>query len=348
MNSFEPRTLYSSTTYPISPPYEFHDIHQDLFDHTLLSQPKTNTITAESDKPNKIAWMLSPESTRSDDEFSETSSDSEKSLIDGPLDNVERLSVPSKMRYKHQDAVSAIMNSNSHIPLKSAVAIANGLGRYGRKSTPHRSPTASQVQERDLIFQVDMMTPNGIEHKSKVISGESLLMALKRRVSAARQQDRTTPYSQASSVSHSKRMHHSQGVSVTRIWLPKTPSPNIQKKYQPRTKRHLENPAAQPQMQSTRSPSHEPIYDEESEESTASMDLDSESDTKPRERQATGQFKPHGSTVKTTKPKGPCQACQEYSEGCMRKAFGWPLSDGKIYYDKGRPFVYLCNKCGLR
>lgn len=339
-NTLEPRTLYPLTTYPISPPYEFHDIHQDLFDHT-----KTNTIRLESDKqPNKIAWMLSPESTRCDDEFSETSSDSEKSLVGSPLDDdVESLSVPSKMRYKHQDAVSAIMNSNSHIPLKSAVAIANGLGRYGRKSTPHRSPTASQIQERDLIFQVDMLTPNGIEHKSKVISGESLLMALKRRVTAARQQDQTVP------MTHSKRMHHSQRVPATRIWLPKTPSLSIQKKYQPRTTRHLEYPSAQPQMPDTRSPSHdEPIYDEEFDESTTSMDLDSESDTKPRERQPTGQFKPHGSTLKTSKPKGPCQACQEHSEGCMRKAFGWPLSDGKIYYDKGRPFVYLCNKCGLR
>ncbi|KAG2174543.1 hypothetical protein INT44_006806 [Umbelopsis vinacea] len=332
MNTFEPRTLYSSTTYPISPPYEFNDIQ--LFDHTLLSQqPKTNT---ESDKPNKIAWMLSPESSRCDDDFSETSSDSEKSLIDGPLDDVESLSVPSKMRYKHQDAVTAIMNSNSHIPLKSAVAIANGLGRYGRKSTPHRSPTASQVQEKDLIFQVDMLTPNGIEHKAKLISGESLLMALKRRVTAARHQDRSP-----SPMPHSKRMHQSRRMSVTRIWLPKTPSPSIQKKNHPRTTRHLEYPSAQPHMQSTRSPSHEPIYDEDS-------SMDSESDTKPRERQPTGQFKPHGSTLKTTRPKGPCQACQEHSEGCMRKAFGWPLTDGKIYYDKGRPFVYLCNKCGLR
>ncbi|KAH8553642.1 hypothetical protein BGW37DRAFT_422546 [Umbelopsis sp. PMI_123] len=174
------------------------------------------------------------------------------------------------------------MNNNDRIPLQSAVAIANGLGRYGRKSTPHRSPTAAQVQERDLVFQVDMITPNGIEHKSKVISGESLLMALKRRVTAARQNDQAL---------------HTQSHSATQ---------------------------------------------------SASMELDSESETKPRERQPTGQFKPHGSTVKSSKPKGPCQACQELSEGCMRKAFGWPLSDAKIYYDKGRPFVYLCNKCGLR
>ncbi|CAO3592523.1 unnamed protein product [Absidia cylindrospora] len=46
--------------------------------------------------------------------------------------------------------------------------------------------------------------------------------------------------------------------------------------------------------------------------------------------------------------KGPCQACHENSEACMRKAFNWPFPSDEVYYDKGRPFVYLCNKCGLR
>ncbi|ORX55097.1 hypothetical protein DM01DRAFT_1383033 [Hesseltinella vesiculosa] len=51
---------------------------------------------------------------------------------------------------------------------------------------------------------------------------------------------------------------------------------------------------------------------------------------------------------RSLRSKGPCQACQESSEACMRKAFHWPFASDDIFYDKGRPFVYLCNKCGLR
>lgn len=32
----------------------------------------------------------------------------------------------------------------------------------------------------------------------------------------------------------------------------------------------------------------------------------------------------------------------------MRKAFNWPFPTSSVYNDKGRKFVYLCNKCGLR
>ncbi|GAA5799620.1 hypothetical protein HPULCUR_005036 [Helicostylum pulchrum] len=49
-----------------------------------------------------------------------------------------------------------------------------------------------------------------------------------------------------------------------------------------------------------------------------------------------------------SKPKGPCEACNDNSDGCMRKAFDWPFESQQVFYDKGRPYVYLCNKCGLR
>lgn len=55
------------------------------------------------------------------------------------------------------------------------------------------------------------------------------------------------------------------------------------------------------------------------------------------------------STVgRPSKSKGPCQACHEASDGCMRKAYHWPFPTQHVFYDKGRPYVYLCNKCGLR
>ncbi|KAG0181904.1 hypothetical protein DFQ28_008296 [Apophysomyces sp. BC1034] len=54
------------------------------------------------------------------------------------------------------------------------------------------------------------------------------------------------------------------------------------------------------------------------------------------------------SAGRPSRVKGPCQACQETSDGCMRKAFNWPFPSSSIFNDKGKPFVYLCNKCGLR
>ncbi|KAI7867141.1 hypothetical protein BDF14DRAFT_1743220 [Spinellus fusiger] len=51
---------------------------------------------------------------------------------------------------------------------------------------------------------------------------------------------------------------------------------------------------------------------------------------------------------KSARIKGPCQACNEVSDSCMRKAFNWPFPTTAVFLDKGRPFVYLCNKCGLR
>jgi hypothetical protein len=56
----------------------------------------------------------------------------------------------------------------------------------------------------------------------------------------------------------------------------------------------------------------------------------------------------HASSGRPSRVKGPCQACHETSDGCMRKAFNWPFPTSTIFNDKGKPFVYLCNKCGLR
>ncbi|KAI9472317.1 MAG: hypothetical protein EXX96DRAFT_459066, partial [Benjaminiella poitrasii] len=56
----------------------------------------------------------------------------------------------------------------------------------------------------------------------------------------------------------------------------------------------------------------------------------------------------HASSGRPSRVKGPCQACHETSDGCMRKAFDWPFPTSTIFNDKGKPFVYLCNKCGLR
>ncbi|KAG2200218.1 hypothetical protein INT47_009856 [Mucor saturninus] len=69
--------------------------------------------------------------------------------------------------------------------------------------------------------------------------------------------------------------------------------------------------------------------------------------TSPISRPAALLYSPH-TVGRPSKSKGPCQACQEASDGCMRKAYHWPFPSTQIFYDKGKPYVYLCNKCGLR
>ncbi|CAO3680997.1 unnamed protein product [Rhizopus microsporus] len=60
------------------------------------------------------------------------------------------------------------------------------------------------------------------------------------------------------------------------------------------------------------------------------------------------QYLPPPSSGRPCRIKGPCQACQETVDGCMRKAFDWPFETSQTFFDKGKPYVYLCNKCGLR
>lgn len=49
------------------------------------------------------------------------------------------------------------------------------------------------------------------------------------------------------------------------------------------------------------------------------------------------------------KTRGPCQACGDAKDTCIRKGYDWPFPVAETQVDsKGVRFVSLCNKCGLR
>ena len=188
------------------------------------------------------------------------------------------------------------------------------------KSVPRKSPSAVlSIMDKSVVYQLNVARPfncaNIFKTTPKIICGQSLLATLRKRVAHARQL-----------VGHSMMKNKRRSMSRT-IILPK---------------RHLRN------------------YSDVSDDSSVANDVqtsvsqqqhhsDEENDPtsvkiikKPTNRSSSSI---HG---RPSRVKGPCQACNETSDACMRKAFHWPLSSNQMYNDKDKPFVYLCNKCGLR
>ncbi|ORX61979.1 hypothetical protein DM01DRAFT_1331452 [Hesseltinella vesiculosa] len=244
-----------------------------------------------------------------------------------------------------------------------------------RKSVPHKSPSVIQdafqasAIDKSVVFQWEpsvftdppypihpahhLLSPDAHqEHhhhhaamdqdlpqlpplKSKVICGESLLSALRHRVAKARQPELPikkrhihTPRRQLTATCISlPPLHQSHPQRITKKTLPipvaslkKAPSPTPSPALSPVTQDPLP-PVFSPPKQRGRKPNP------------------------PSNGSAPVR---HGSSGRPCRIKGPCQACQETSDGCMRKAFDWPFTTNEEYNDKGKPFVYLCNKCGLR
>ncbi|KAI8370355.1 uncharacterized protein BYT42DRAFT_581988 [Radiomyces spectabilis] len=250
-----------------------------------------------------------------------------------------------------------------------------------RKSVPHRSPSAIQdaiqatAVDKSVVFQLDMHShlpavpstgsstttatttcPDcgastsqcGMTCTSKVICGESLLAALRKRVALARSQQQQ--HQQPSPVSGRKRAR-----SATQIEIP-----HIKVKH-----------SSAGSGRKVHDWFHESSVEEEDEEDDEDEDMDEDEDDamhpeihrkthvpksaltsassllqQPRRKSVT--VRRSSNSGRPSRVKGPCQACQEASDGCMRKAFDWPFPSTQVFNDKGKPFVYLCNKCGLR
>lgn len=235
-----------------------------------------------------------------------------------------------------------------------------------RKSIPHRSPAAIQdalqatALDQSIVFQLnvsgdlfhhhEMIDKDNIDCKPEVICGESLLTALQSRVTSARHERSTVKPKQTSPrrqiVAHKINIPRSPK-SLKRRKSPEAVSPSelanaftdmtVYTTYSDDKHHHRRAHAIDYRAQLEN-------YDEDDDEITKSpissesaMDLETD---KPVSSPLTSSHR--------SKSKGPCQACQEVSDGCMRKGFNWPFEASLIYYDKGKPFVYLCNKCGLR
>ncbi|KAL7323807.1 hypothetical protein PS15p_210409 [Mucor circinelloides] len=195
-----------------------------------------------------------------------------------------------------------------------------------------------------------------IKCTSKVICGQSLLSALRRRVAYARslKQEDELP-AKHPRMSRRKRTRTASIIEIPRSAYRRTSTSSDQSAGSP-----TEQPSA---MFTLNRPSNQQIYPQHQQQHQAPYPHPNEEDgdyddgdqhqvkrvkksnNAPRRQSSTA----HGqSSGRPSRVKGPCQACQEASDGCMRKAFNWPFPASQIFNDKGKPFVYLCNKCGLR
>jgi hypothetical protein len=198
-----------------------------------------------------------------------------------------------------------------------------------KKSVPHKSPSITE-HDQGIVFELDSQS------STPTVIGGGLLWSIRQRVSMAR----------------SMRKHHrdlpikKRTLKPLKVYLPK-PQWSYHHRQEEQDQdwypaKHHQQQQQQPQTQQ-QFPSLLPTT------TTATSSAVTSPATSPVSvEKKTYKRKSHANSGRPTRVKGPCQACQETSDGCMRKAFNWPFPTSCIYNDKGKPFVYLCNKCGLR
>lgn len=250
-----------------------------------------------------------------------------------------------------------------------------------RKSAPRRSPSITgdvyqiSAYDRSVVFQLNShmdsnsctiennyapsnqsvtclencggVTCDSQSTSTQVICGQSLLSALREKVAHARIMN----YQQINAIP-SPRRNNKRTRTVSIIEIPKSQqqlrresndsfesSPIVSNTNlattivvpQPQKRSWVEEPYMQQRQLD------EDYVDQQQHQAKRAK----KSSPKPTHRRQSSSGRP-------SRVKGPCQACHEASDGCMRKAFNWPFPASQIFNDKGKPFVYLCNKCGLR
>jgi hypothetical protein len=345
-----------------SPPELLHDSGEDESDEDIIHDHISPSYLLSSlhhnhnhHKSSPVSVMRQRESSiRSDSKPSASFDDTNKTIQEfGPNHHRHFTSARQNRLSAHRTKLSSSPEEDSQI--------------NRRKSVPHRSPAAIQdalqatALDQSIVFQLNVsgdlfyhheyIDTDNIECKPEVICGESLLTALRTRVTLARHERPTLRPKQTSPRRH---------LVAHKINIPRSPKP-LKRRKSPEAVSPSDLANAFTDMtvytpNSDEKPHHHhrrahafdyraqlDNYDEEDEDANKSV-ISSESAMDIETDKA--QSLP--TTSHRTKSKGPCQACQEVSDGCMRKGFNWPFEASLIYYDKGKPFVYLCNKCGLR
>jgi hypothetical protein len=193
-----------------------------------------------------------------------------------------------------------------------------------RKSVPHRSPS-SIADRKSVVFQINT------DNQPKVLGGGGVLWSLRQRVSMARHQKHNK--NRLSAPRPERR------VRAMRIQIPRPQWSRDNTLYDDPVS-PVNNDWKKPIVVVSEQTWQKPLI-------VKPPIMPSEQSRKaavPRRKNSSH----HASSGRPSRVKGPCQACHETSDGCMRKAFNWPFPTSTIFNDKGKPFVYLCNKCGLR
>ncbi|KAI9483746.1 MAG: hypothetical protein EXX96DRAFT_559562 [Benjaminiella poitrasii] len=239
-----------------------------------------------------------------------------------------------------------------------------------RKSVPHKSPSVIQdalqasLLDKSVVFQLDMHPDYDLSYDvlptvscpdcgdfkctSKVICGQSLLSALRKRVTDARSEQ---PMSSSSSLTPPSVVRLSRRKRARTASIIELPRSHLRRRQSTESieENTTDRRASFPWEQRSQVPPTSMAF-ESDEQHQATVLVPTTKKIKRSSAVPPNNIRrpSSSSSGRPSRVKGPCQACQEASDGCMRKAFNWPFPASQIFNDKGKPFVYLCNKCGLR
>jgi hypothetical protein len=363
---------------PATPPYDYQNhttnTNNKNFQDLFFDQPSGNcsengsehssgrSVTGDdennSNETNHSAFRrVSPMSMPSPPEL----------LIDSSEDEDEFTFPSTFINAVSTASIAAASLSSSSSPSSSSSSSSLYNMHHKRKSVPHRSPS-NIVDHKSVVFQINNnCTP-------KILGGgdRGVLWSLRQRVSMARHSQRSNNKKRLSAP------HPQRRVRPMRIQIPRpqwsrdntfyddlvSPVNNdwqSKKSIQPIVivpTSNLESTAdttvsttAVPVTIATNATTTWQLNTKKSNHATTERKKSSNSSsTSAAATAATPRRKSshHATSGRPSRVKGPCQACNETSDGCMRKAFNWPFPTSTIFNDKGKPFVYLCNKCGLR
>ncbi|KAI8990136.1 hypothetical protein BDB01DRAFT_780136 [Pilobolus umbonatus] len=331
----------SALNAPATPPYDYHN-------HPLLADKHQNMHTSYNSafRPVSLVSIPSPPEIIL---YSEDDEEDQPKLVRNQHNLVRNQhnlvrNQPNSVR-NQPNSVRNQPNSVSNQP--------NPVRKSTRrKTTPHRSPSYP-LDTKSIVFQLELDNNNHMN--TKVILGRtesSLLWSVRKRVSLARNKNRLlAPLSQRS-------------VRALRIQIPRPQFSTKDTYYDPVSP--ITSSSSYADISDVTSPMltnaiitndrHNPIPQSSQikymklnkvalNEIEEFIDIPSSNDKKKTSRRS---HSTHTSSGRPSRVKGPCQACNETSDGCMRKAFNWPFPTSTLFNDKGKPFVYLCNKCGLR
>lgn len=298
-------------------------------------------------------------------------------LHDSEEDDEDTLSTPSLSLSPKQDFLS-----KDHDLIKRNKSYYQS-NHHRTKSVPHKSPSLNQqLIDKSVVFQLDVHESTSQTQQkeyianqryqdrnwnctSQIICGQSLLSNLRARVAHARSSQRKIKETR---LSRPKRARTASIIEIPRRNYHRYYSslPDINGCYADHdpvrlngNKRHHEDSTAAANVpESYPWSDHQPFQQEDSVHHQQQQTKSNQSDDQDQHQRKRlkklpntprcGSSTQSSSSGRPSRVKGPCQACQEPSDGCMRKAFNWPFASNQLFSDKGKPFVYLCNKCGLR
>lgn len=374
----------STLTAPATPPYDHLHCERTAATSGPSRSPSTSTIASPDHQASisSSAASRSPASPATSSQQIDSASNNDDQAQKGQF-HQHPATMPSPPELLHDSeedeedslgSTTPALHLDNHPPHQPT--------KHSRKSVPHRSPPAvkdaiqASALDKSVVFQLDVRShpffPASTSHNqtcpeckltnccgmactTRIICGESLLTALRKRVAQARSEHsnhhhvRRRMAMQRPSFKRTRRTTHIEipraestdlaavsAASTSFAPCPSSPTPHHSSTL---------SPAATPS-----SPTHAPTPPAQPQDVANNNNNNNNNSAAHHHRQASASFS-STSAVSSGRPsrvKGPCQACRESSDGCMRKAFNWPFPTSSSYNDKGKPFVYLCNKCGLR